>query len=88
MKKRYFEILSDDPEVVAWKVWTRADIKIMLGQEGYSATEENVDTVVQHLKTCYLNALEDCTDSEWAAITYAVQDCKDLYEDKEEEIYV
>lgn len=56
-------------ETIAAKIWLREDIKAQLESAGFKPSESNVDAVIN---TGLLKKLDDCTDSDWMIIDYAV----------------
>lgn len=69
--KRLTEVLrmlEEIPDVVAWKVWTKDDIKECLEEDGFLPSDENVDLVMQAVR----KGLSDCTDDDWSVIHDAI----------------
>lgn len=62
-----------DDHFVAWKIWSREDIKAYLTEEDYPATEHNVDAMI----SCDLSCLNDCTDRDWEIIGMAFVEAKE-----------
>ena len=74
--KRVSDIAKEmeaNPEIIAQKIWIRADIASILEEQGSIGTEDNVDEVLNFLD---ISALVDCTDTEWDAIHSAVEQAK------------
>lgn len=65
---------SDESDIIAVKVWQKEDIKYEAGKD---FTDEDIDGVYDELN---LDALTDCYDSEWNAITEAIE----IYKAKKE----
>ena len=61
-------MLEEIPDVVAWKVWTKDDIKECLEEDGFLPSDENVDLVMQAV----CEGLSDCTDDDWDVIRDAI----------------
>lgn len=61
-----------DDHYVAWKLWSREDIRDYLEDTGYPATDQNVDAVI----SCDLSNLRDSTEDDWAIIDMAVYKAK------------
>ena len=59
---------------IAWKLWTVEDVETYLADNGYPATEENVDTFLEHMD---MDGLSDCNDYDWEVFAQALWDCKD-----------
>lgn len=59
---------------IAWKLWTVEDIEMYLIDHGYPATEENVETLLNHMNE---DGLSDCNDYDWEVFAQALWDCKD-----------
>lgn len=62
--------LEENPDVVAWKVWTKDDIRECLKEDGFLPSDENVDLIMQ----AAYNGLSDCNDAEWDVIHDAIDD--------------
>ena len=63
-------MLEEIPDVVAWKVWTKDDIKECLEEDGFLPSDENVDLVMQAVR----KGLSDCNDDDWDVIRDAIYD--------------
>ena len=63
--------LIDRREYVAWKLWSRDDIRCELVEKGYDDSLENIETVIQ---SGYLKHLSECTDQDWDMIGYAIDE--------------
>lgn len=61
------ELLNRD-DYIATKLWERQDIANTLNERGYLGTDAEVDSV---LNTGMLEALNDCTDTDWEIINQA-----------------
>lgn len=64
------KMLEENPDVVAWKVWTKDDIKKCLEEDGFLPSDENVDLVMQAV----CEGLSDCNDDDWCVIHDAIDD--------------
>lgn len=62
--------LENNPDIVAWKVWTKDDIKKCLEEDGFLHSDENVDFVMQAV----CEGLSDCNDDDWCVIHDAIYD--------------
>lgn len=62
--------LENNPDIVAWKVWTKDDIKECLEEDGFLPSDENVDLVMQAVS----KGLSDCNDDDWDVIRDAIYD--------------
>lgn len=60
--------LENNPDIVAWKVWTKEDIKECLEEDGFLPSDENVDLVMQAVR----KELSDCNDDDWSVIHDAI----------------
>ena len=60
--------LENNPDIVAWKVWTKDDIKKCLEEDGFLPSDENVDLVMQAVR----EGLSDCNDDDWSVIHDAI----------------
>ena len=60
--------LENNPDIVAWKVWTKDDIKECLEEDGFLPSDENVDLVMQAVR----KGLSDCNDDDWSVIHDAI----------------
>lgn len=60
--------LENNPDIVAWKVWTKDDIKECLEEDGFLPSDENVDLVMQAVR----EGLSDCNDDDWSVIHDAI----------------
>lgn len=60
--------LENNPDIVAWKVWTKDDVKECLEEDGFLPSDENVDLVMQAVR----KGLSDCTDDDWFVIHDAI----------------
>ena len=60
--------LENNPDIVAWKVWTKDDIKECLEEDGFLPSDENVDLVMQAVR----EGLSDCNDYDWSVIHDAI----------------
>ena len=80
MERSIYELLRDDESIVAWKVWTTADIAAVLEGRGYKASEKNLVLVANRLD---VNILEDCNDEEWLVFENAIDECKEELEKEE-----
>lgn len=58
-----------EPEIIAEKIWTTADVASVLEQVGYEPSEENIAAC---MNGGYLDTLNDCTDSDWEIIFQSV----------------
>ena len=56
-------------QYVAAKLWEREDIYHMLTENNYEGTDNEIDAVIN---THMLDALEDCTDTDWEIIENAI----------------
>ena len=68
------EEFQDEPEIIAEKTWTTEDVASVPEQEGYEPSKENIAIC---MNSGLLNALNDCTNSEWGIISHAVYMCAD-----------
>ena len=84
LKTSWYDEMRRDADIIAYKLWKTEDVACCLAQEGYKKSEENICLVSERIKAWYLNILEDCTDSEWNAFSWAILDCKDELEKYEE----
>lgn len=62
--------LENNPDIVAWKVWTKDDIKECLEEDGFLPSDENVDLVMQAVR----KGLSACNDDDWDVIRDAIYD--------------
>ena len=62
--------LENNPDIVAWKVWTKDDIKECQKEDGFLPSDENVDLVMQAVR----KGLSDCNDDDWDVIRDAIYD--------------
>ena len=60
--------LENNPDIVAWKVWTKDDIKECLEEDGFLPSDEYVDLVIQAVRV----GLSDCNDDDWSVIHDAI----------------
>ena len=60
--------LENNPDIVAWKVWTKDDIKECLEEDSFLPSDENVDLVMQAVR----KGLSDCNDDDWSVIHDAI----------------
>ena len=60
--------LENNPDIVAWTVWTKDDIKECLEEDGFLPSDENVDLVMQAVR----KGLSDCNDDDWSVIHDAI----------------
>ena len=60
--------LENNPDIVAWKVWTKDDIKECLEEDGFLPSDENVDLVMQAVR----EGLSDCNYDDWSVIHDAI----------------
>lgn len=70
-------------DFVSTKLWSEEDIRTRLIENDYEGTDEQVAAVINSGK---LKHLDDCTDSEWAMIDYAVEEV--MKERKEPRLYI
>lgn len=70
-KPHVFEILEQVYDVFAGKVWVPEDISSM----DTSLTDEDVGAIINILQD--EDTLSDCTDAEWDAIQWAIDEYKD-----------
>lgn len=71
-----FRTLKEQDAVIGGKLWTLADIDSMIDDD---IKKQMTDTELKEFidrTTTYLNedTLNDCTDEEWNAITWAIHD--------------
>ena len=71
-----FRALKEQDAVIGGKLWTLADIDSMIDDD---IKKQMTDTELKEFidrTTTYLNedTLNDCTDEEWNAITWAIHD--------------
>lgn len=62
------KMLEENPDIVAWKIWTKDDIKKCLEEDGFLPSDENVDFVMQAV----CEELSDCSDDDWDVIRDAI----------------
>ena len=62
--------LENNPDIVAWKIWTKDDIKECLEEDGFLPSDKNVDLVMQAAR----EGLSDCNDDDWDVIRDAIYD--------------
>ena len=56
-------------DYISSKLWCREDVANELKARGFEGTKEEVDAVIN---TGELEALDDCTDSDWEIIAHAI----------------
>ena len=61
-----------DENYIAWKLWSREDICDYLEDQGYPATDQNIDAVI----SCDLRYLSNTTEDDWAIIDMAVYEAR------------
>lgn len=73
-----------DENYIAWKLWSREDIRDYLEDQGYPATDQNVDAVI----SCDLRYLSNTSEDDWAIIDMAVHEARTagklIIQDKED----
>lgn len=62
----------------AVKLWCEDDIKCYLAENGYPATEHNIQEMYDHL---WLDGLEECTDRDWQIFKDALNGAEANLED-------
>lgn len=71
------ELIDKDEETIAWKIWTKDDVKERLKHMKDNeyikcdVTDELVDEVCRN---CNIKGLNDCTDDDWQIIDNAIMD--------------
>lgn len=73
-----------DDNYIAWKLWSQEDIRDYLKDQGYPATDQNVDAVIN----CDLRYLSNTSEDDWAIIDMAVYEARTagklIIQDKED----
>lgn len=60
--------LENNPDIVAWKVWIKDDVKECLEEDGFLPSDKNIDLVMQAVR----KGLSDCNDDDWSVIHDAI----------------
>ena len=61
--------IIDRSDYIATKLWCEEDVLSKLAENGYEASDENLEEVLSRLDE---DILTDCTDQEWKAIDDAI----------------